>query len=348
MIIDNLFIVESPLQALVAVELSLKFEGQVNGIIYRLSGKERERNNEQIIRVIAYGSWAFQESVQFSETAGLVWHLNCRRYVTQLKRRFRHKVKALFFGEFRSQWMHFARFAIAPEKSVLLDDGAATLTVKHQYIDQGVFYPKNSNLNIIKKLTKKVIFLGLTDDTQIRKSLAFASAFLKDESEFEIDFSMVRKLFANRPKSECIRSPKVYFFGSKYSEASVVSRGYELDFIHRIVTYYKSKGLGFVYCAHRDESDEKLCLIERLGNIDLVRPSLPAELYILEQYENVVELAAAYSTVVNNLYLMFPDKPLACFRLDRDEVDVNRRQDVECVYEYYERQGISVKELSSR
>jgi hypothetical protein len=31
--VDNLFIVESPLQALVAVELSLQFDGNKNGII---------------------------------------------------------------------------------------------------------------------------------------------------------------------------------------------------------------------------------------------------------------------------------------------------------------------------
>ena len=36
--VDNLFIVESPLQALVAVELSLQFVGQKNGVIFRLSG----------------------------------------------------------------------------------------------------------------------------------------------------------------------------------------------------------------------------------------------------------------------------------------------------------------------
>lgn len=55
--LDNRFIVESPLQALVAVELSLQFSGKNNVIIYRLIGKRRERNDAQISKVIELGNW---------------------------------------------------------------------------------------------------------------------------------------------------------------------------------------------------------------------------------------------------------------------------------------------------
>jgi hypothetical protein len=64
--IDNLFIVESPLQALVAVELGLQFKGQNNGVIYRLSGEGRERNDDQICKVIDRGQWSFVRQVAFS------------------------------------------------------------------------------------------------------------------------------------------------------------------------------------------------------------------------------------------------------------------------------------------
>ena len=141
--VDNLFIVESPLQALIAVELSLQFSGQNNGIIYRLMGKGRERNDDQICKVIERGNWGFSRLLPFSTSGGLAYHLSVRKVVLSLHKEFAGSVRNVFFGEFRSQWTHFFRLALSPEKRVLMDDGAATLTVKKQYIDKRIFTIKN-------------------------------------------------------------------------------------------------------------------------------------------------------------------------------------------------------------
>lgn len=345
MVIDNLFIVESPLQALVAVELSLQFEGEVNGIIYRLSGKGRERNDQQIVRVIEHGNWSFQEPVQFAETGGLAWQINCRKYVGELRKRFRKQVRSLFFGEFRSQWMHFARFAIAPEKCVLIDDGAATLIAKHRYIDQGNYYPNDlwSSTSVLKRAVKKTIFWGLSDKRQVRKPVSFASAFLKDESEFNVDFSKVREKFATQAVSSIKGQAKAYFFGSKYSEAGILSRAYELEFISTAVNHYQAKGLTLVYCAHRDESEEKLSVLRSMAGIEVVRPELPAELFLLEYDSSVSEIGAAYSSVINNLSLIFPDKPVTSFRLSSDAINPKNRSAIESIYRHFEQKGIPVK-----
>lgn len=337
------------MQALVAVELSLQFEGQVNGIIYRLSGEGRERNDQQIVRVIEHGNWSFQESVLFSESGGLAWHINCRKYIGQLRKRFRSKVQSLFFGEFRSQWMHLARFAIAPDKCVLMDDGAATLTAKRCYIDQGNYYPKNLwlNTNLLKQAVKEAIFWGLPDKLGSRKPLSFASAFLKDESEFKVDFSKLRGRFGKVHNSAIGGQPKAYFFGSKYSEAGILSRAYELEFISGAANHYQVKGLAFVYCAHRDESEEKLSLVRGMSGIEVVRPDLPAELFLLEQGSNVLEIGAAYSSVINNLRLIFPDKPITSFRLRPDAVNPKNRFAIEYVYSYFEQIGIPIQDLTT-
>jgi hypothetical protein len=346
-VIDNLFIVESPLQALVAVELSLQFEGQLNGIIYRLSGEGRERNDQQIMWVIERGDWSFQEPLQFAKTGGLAWHINCRKYIGRLRKRFGHKVLSLFIGEFRSQWMHLARFAIAPQKTVLMDDGAATLTVKDRYIDHGIYYPKDlwTNTSVIKRVVKATIFFGLSEKVQAREPLSFASAFLGDESEFDIDFSAVRKKFKQLPASDTESRPKAYFFGSKYSEAGILSRTYELGFISDIANYYQAKGLELVYCAHRDESAEKLNVIRSMPGLEVARPDLPAELFLLECGAGVSEIGAAYSSVVNNLSLMFPDKPITSFRLYPDAVNPKNRPAIDDIYRHFEQKGILVQNL---
>ncbi len=343
--VDNLFVVESPLQALVAVELSLQFEGQTNGIIYRLSEQRRHRNNEQIISVIALGNWSFSEQIKFSESSGIFWHINMRKCMSELRKRFRNNVRNLFFGEFRSQWMHFARLTIEPEKFVLMDDGAATLTAKSRYIDQGIFYPSElwASKKPIKNFVKSTIYLGMFNAFQARRPVTFASAFLKDESEFRVDFSSTRQKVANRNSFACPVSPKAYFFGSKYSEAGILSRDYELDFISKVFRHYEEKGLDLVYCAHRDESDEKIELIGALGPIEVVRPELPAELFVIEHDRAISEIGAAYSSVVNNLSLMFPDKPLTSFRLNHEAINPVNREAIDDIYRYFAQKEIRVE-----
>jgi hypothetical protein len=346
--IDNLFIVESPLQALIAVELSLQFQGQVNGIIYRLSGKQREHNDEQILRVVEHGNWSFKESIQFGEAGGgLAWHIHCRSWIVKLRKQLRNKVRTVFFGEFRSQWMHFARFAVAPERAVLMDDGAATITVKKQFIDHGIYYPKDCWLSksFVKKAVKEVIFSGFIEKAQARKPLLFASAFLKDESEFKVDFSEIRGVLTNNSELVFKDNPKAYYFGSKYSEAGIVSQSYELEFITKIIAYYRAKGLSLVYCAHRDESNEKLSLIRHIEGLQVIRPGLPAELFLLERDADISEIGASYSSVINNLSLIFPDKPITSFRLDPKAINPNNREAIEYIYKYFEKEKIFVKDI---
>ena len=345
--VDNLFIVESPLQALVAVELCLQFSGQNNGIIYRLSGEGRERNDDQICKVIERGQWSFARQVSFSKSGGLAYHLSIRKFILGLRKEFAGSVRNVFFGEFRSQWMHFARLALSPEKYVLMDDGAATVTVKKEYIDKGVLYPQDlwANNSLPKGLIKNVIYYGLFKKKQVTKPLSYASAFLKDESEYKVNFSEVRKQLTTSNSVDVKGDPSVYFFGSKFSEAGILTLDYELDFIFRVMKYYAQKDLTLVYCAHRDESTEKLDAIGLLDNVCIIRPELPAELLILELHENVSEIAAAYSSVINNLSLMFPDKPITSFRLNSEAINPKNRNNIDGIYRYFSAQGIFVEDV---
>jgi hypothetical protein len=342
--IDNLFIVESPLQALVAVELGLQFNGKNNGIIYRLSGKGRERNDDQICKVIDRGQWSFVRQVAFSASGAVAHHLSVRKFILSLRKEFASSVQNVFFGEFRSQWMHFTRLALAPEKCVLMDDGAATVTAKSEYIDKNVFFPRDLwiSKSPSKDLVKNAIYMGLFDKKQLPRPLSFASAFLKHESEYKVDFSSVRKQFSTPNSLGVKEQAEVYFFGSKYSEAGILTLDYELGFISHVIDYYAQKGLTLIYCAHRDESSEKLDAIKSLGDVSVVRPELPAELFILEHHENVAEIASAYSSVINNLSLMFPDKPVTSFRLNSEAVNPLNRNQIERIYKHYAAQGIVV------
>lgn len=348
--INNLFLVESPLQALVAVELSLKFEDQTSGIIYNLSrDPARERQDEQIISVIELGVWKYKELYKRPKTKGIFWHIDFKKEISRLKFCFEGNVEKLFFGEFRSQWMHIARLAISPDKYILMDDGAATLIAKSRYIDQGIFYPENlwKKSSYAKRLVRSLIYRGLFNPKQRCRPVSFASAFLKDQSEFTVDFSYIRSKRINLIKSNSgvVLPRKAFFFGSKYSEAGIITCNYELYFISQVIGFYKNKGLDLVYCAHRAESEEKLDLIRALGSVKVLRPDLPAELFLLECDKEVAEIGAAYSSVINSLGLVFPEKPIISFRLNNEDVNPINRKDIEQIYSYYEKSGIFIKEF---
>jgi hypothetical protein len=341
-VIDNLFIVESPLQALVAVELSLQFVGQENGVICRLSGKGRERNDEQICKVLEWGNWSFKDTVQFSSKGRILWHLNARRCILKIKEKYRNDVQNLFFGEFRSHWMHSVRSVIDPERTVLMDDGAVTITVDKKYLKKGIFYPKDIfyNSRDINSKIKSLFFWGLLEDQVLSKPLLTASAFLGSDADYLIDFSGVLK---NR-KYDCVGSGEIaYFFGSKYSEAGILSRNYELSVISKIKEYYESRGLEFCYCAHRDESSEKLDLLRLVYGVNVVLPDLPAELFLLENPERIAAIAAAYSSVINNLRFIFPGELITSFMLDLEQVNEKNRSDIKEVYKDFEKKEVFVE-----
>lgn len=344
--IDNLFIVESPLQALIAVELSLQFEGQINSVIYRLCGTGRERNDEQIIRVLNLGNWDFKESFCF-EMGKIRGPLSVRNTIKTIKKNYRGKINNLFFGDFRTRWMHFARFSINPKKFILIDDGAATITTKYYYLDKKIYYPKElwKNEAFIQKIINLLIYWRFDNKTQTRRPVTFASAFLSLESEFKVDFSLVRRKLSKPKTSKTDNNKKAYYFGSKYSEAGIISRDYELKFISNVQKHYQEKGLELVYCAHRDESNEKLDLIRNMITIEILQPELPAELFVLEHEENVAEIGAAYSSVINNLKIIFPDKTITSFRLNNEAIKPINRKPIMKIYSFYKSKGVTIKEI---
>jgi len=344
--VDNLFVVESPLQALVAVELSLRFKSEKNGVIYRLIAG-REKNNQQIEKVIKNGNWILERQVLFDNRGGVANHISIQRALRFFDKEFSGNVNQLFIGEFRSQWMHFMRSAVGPKKTILMDDGAATLLSKRKYIDKGIYFPKElwETQGFLKTVTKKIIYRKFLIDPILKKPIFFASAFLGSESIYPVNFSEVKKLFKSKRTNENSRT--VFFFGSKYSEARIISLEYEIDFLRKVKGFYSNSSINFIYCAHRDESKVKLNLIESELKLKVVTPELPAEIFLLEQGGCVSEIAGAYSSVLNNAKVIFPNIMVRAFYLSPDEIDIKNRDDIFNVYQHYKVERINVEFLNN-
>lgn len=343
--IDNLFVVESPLQALVALELNLKLKGQRNGIVYRVGSTDRYKNNDQIEKVINHGNWDFIKRVSFNSHFSLVNHCKIKSTMNYLKCKRLREVKQLFIGEFRSQWMHLVKAAINPSRLILMDDGAATVVVKREFIDKGVFYPSTlwQSNSFFKGFLKRIIYGRLIDSENLNLPVCLASSFFKSESLYPVDFSEVRKAFKN--ESDKSYKGAVLYFGSKYSEEKIISREYEINFISSVNNFYKERSKQLIYCSHRDDSKEKIALISQGLGIEVITPDMPSEVFFINAFESVTEVSAAYSSVLNNVSVLFPNVYLRAFKLNFDKVSSKHRVNIDGIYKNYEDKGIKVEVL---
>lgn len=356
----NLYLVESPFQALCALEASLIHKDDINDVVYKLSGSEqRKRNDQQIIDIVNKGNWGLCKSYTVKADKGrYVESLRTMVLIQYLKRFSKQRVDRLYFGEFRCYWMHIARFFINPNETWLIDDGAASVVAVNDYILCKKFVPRPPNLgkyNLLKRLIQRVKF-GVTERRLLvleQAPIHVFSAFLPDKAEAldngisqfkKNNFERVKRLYVPNPSQ--LQNKEVFYYGSKYSEAGILQQGYELAFIKAMADFYAQKGIAVRYFAHRDEQQNKLEKIKQLGLTVMVSPNM-AELDLLQADSLPVEIASAYSTVLTSLNVLFPEIKKTSFVLDANQIAPIFRENISKAYQHIQNNGITMVIIST-
>lgn len=341
----NLYIIESPLQALCALEISLSKRDERHAIIIRISNGDRIRNDEQILEIIGKRIWYSCEIIKyrFYDNA-LINNVENRFYLEKIEKKFKNKTTSLYIGDFRSAFMHMVRVAVKPHQVFILDDGAATVKIISSYLKKGyhypydTFYPKNK----IKKIIFRMLYGKYIDFKIFRKNIKVITAFSNDESNnLEIlEFDNIKNLFGiEQSLDACL----VYYYGSKYSEVGIISLDYEFKFLEIIKDFYYKQGKTVVYFAHRDESEKKLKHISENLKFKVIVPNTMAELYLLNSIVLPSEISGAYTSVLNNVKVIFPQITLRSFELKSEEISEKWRKDIESIYIYYKELGLNVE-----
>ena len=333
---NNFYVVESPLQALCALELALSKKNETHGIIVRISGGKRTRNDEQILSIINKLKWDYLYLMNNSKyQLSYLDHLNIIRVLRRTRKKFENKVNKLYIGEFRSSFMHMIRCAVNAKEECLLDDGTVTVEMVNKYLSQGFFYPYDIIFpeNKYKYILFKIIYYGFNKENKLNKRLKIHTVYKNinyDNIDF-VSFTCVKKFFA---LNRCVDKSLVYFYGSKYSEAKITSLEYELSFLKKVAVFYENKKL--VYFAHRDESKIKLEIIKNELGFEVCIPEKTAEIFLLESKVLPVEISSACSSVLVNSSIIFPEIKLRSFRIDSNQVAENARSGINMAYDYFE------------
>ena len=70
---------------------------------------------------------------------------------------------------------------------------------------------------------------------------------------------------------------------------------------------------------------------------------MPAEIFLLGELKSIKEVAAAYSSVLNNVGCMLPEVKLRAFYLEPDEIAEKYKDYVLNVYSYFKSKGITIE-----
>lgn len=340
----NLYIVESPLQALCALELSLGNKNELHDIIVRTSGGRSIRNDKQMLVIVEKFNWNCKTIISNNIKLGrYLVNFENKYFLNRIRKKYHNKVKSLYIGEFLSSFMHMTRLAVNAPNNFLLDDGAVTVKVINNYINNGynypydTFYPKNT----IKKLVFKFIYRKHLDLVSLNSNIKIITAFSEKEDNkiIKLNFSNIKKI--NTHKKIRNRS-LVYYFGAPYSETSIVSSDYETGLLKKVKCFYEKENKTILYFPHRNESREKLDFIKSDLGFEIVSSELTAELYLLESNVLPYEIAGAYTSVLNNVKVIFPEISVRSFKLDSKNI-LRANVEIESLYKYYKSIGIAVQ-----
>lgn len=341
----HVYVVESPLQALCALEVRLENPLAEHHVFFRQFGEEREKNDEQIKEILATTNWAFSEEVRLEGT-GIRKHINVRRLLSKFRSMYSKDNTFLFLGEFRAEWMHLIKAAIRPKRTTFLDDGAASIYVIQAFFAKSIFYPISLWNYSWKSRLRYLFFLGFMKQDELGKPSTVLTLFHGfPESEYlqHLDLTYVLKINSEKNKKY---KKEVYYFGSKYSEAGVLGLTDELGFLQAVYNYYKERGHKEIsYIPHRDESSKKLDYVSEVIGFKINSFKQLAELELMKRSDLPNEVAGAYSTVLNSVKTTFPNIRVTSFRIPASVINEKHINNIDLVYKYFLDTGISVVEL---
>lgn len=349
--LNNIYIVESPLQLISAIEAAQRFKSESEDyysiLIIRFDAAGRENNNQQIRSLIHAFSW--DEIIDFTDRklSSLITHLLRRIKIKQIASKYGKNTNYLCIGEFRSEWMHYIRHVLTPRKTFLLDDGAVTIQVQSEYLAKGMNFPTLHKRKFIERMAHKFIYFGFMNRTVLNKPInLFTSFSLTPLVNQEVIKHSYESLRASYDGNEQYEVNEIWFFGSKYSEAGILAEEDELALLEKVKAQLNINNCELKYIPHRDESSEKLQLIKTKLEIDIKRFDVPAEIQLIQGKIRPKGIAGYYTTVLLSSAVLRPNIELYPFRIPQNMIKEKYSIAIQNIYDFLEHSQIKIFDLT--
>lgn len=290
---SNLFIIQSPLQLVSAIEAANHFSSNRNILIVRYTSEQS--TNVQINAILKlYNQWddvqVIAPNVSVVVTGfrliKLIFGLNNRGY----------KPARLFMGDYRSWYVPYLIKKCLAEDYYLLDDGNATIDLQKNYLPRGRYYFGEGLRGYIKKWL--LFLLGPQSNKIMNLFTCFnLEPYCTQQSIIRHNF----EYFRARSLSKLVDSSSVYFFGGPFSELGFMTLEQELNFLNKVNNKYLDKNINLIYVPHRRDSANKMKLINSSLRIRVYEIKYCAEIDFILSHVVPVGIASFYSTVLYTL-----------------------------------------------
>lgn len=321
----QLFVVESPLQLLNAVEARQYFSIAAEDALLVVLRGVSEKNQQQTLQLVERNEWA--DITELGETKRLADFLKGKRKIARWLQQ-KGSVEQVFIGDYRARFMrHLANSA--GKKVILLDDGTATLAVADKR-QQGVSASDKYQSSWRKYFNKRRIF-GYQD--QDIPALTYFTSFNITANTKDI-ITRHHYQFLREKLGHYQRSDSWYFIGCPIVDMGIVS---ETSYLRYLQLIADSTSDPVFYIPHRREDPEKVAMFARQLGWQVRSFDKPLELALIESDELPQGFLGLYSTALDNAVLLFGEMlQIKSYEIPPEDILIaERRKFTADVYQYY-------------
>ncbi len=316
----NLFIVNSPLQLLNAIEAVYKFN--LKNLLLVAIYNRSENNKNQMENKIK--EFSFDEVVRFTPKKGSKY-IGYIRLINQLKE---YQYDNVFTGELEDPSFRVLVANIKKEKLFLLDEGTSTI----------VDYETKIKKNKFNKLEYKLIrYLFAGFNLKLKDTINFFTYYdfepLDGGDVIRNRLEYMRKDFK---QNSVDYSDTLFFLGKPLF---IFSDKNEFDIVlQNVLQKYKSKKI--VYFPHKDESDTIKNIKKICKDIEFLEINQPIEEYFLKNGIYPKHIISCSSTALITTKILFDECSVEYIKIKNPNTNLDYMKNSDIIYNYFEKNSI--------
>ncbi|WP_119968788.1 hypothetical protein [Shewanella japonica] len=299
----NVFYVESPGQLINAMEAIYKFKSKWK-LLIRYNGDAI--NDQQIDKVLNFYMGKNEPVFIGGEVVKI--HSFIRFAIIFLSVLFLNSKAKKFVGCHKSKFLK--PFHLLRTPMILMDDGVATLAYLNRL--------KNEKRNFIQR------FFSTLNPMDLFTALDLSSFDVGKVIVEKHNFSFLKSLITASDDSS-----KVYFYGAKYIEASILSKNSYENLLTQVIQAYEGRDV--YYLPHRGEDRGRLNRYKSIG-FKIYEPSFPSELELVLSEHKPAVVAGFFTASLFTTSVISPNTEVTSFKIPNELINTTS---LNYIYAYF-------------
>ena len=341
------FCVGSPLQFLCAIEARARIGAEINALVIRDPVRARKGHMSQMGLLLERQEWTSIHHWPATTVPGAAGWFLAAWQASRITRKLPKPCDVYVLGGFGQLRGQLLRSHLRPKITMIVDDGTSTLRHLEYYYALGKNCP-----DFIEKILEEQTLSGVLKRWMLKLDRSVFDKPVTLFTGFDVhadqsgSANVVRHQFdklKRRRVGQKVCFQSVFYFGSPFSEKKILHLEVELNLIKAISIHYMDQGLDFKYISHRDDSPEKLRLLERAG-VACVTLGIPVELYFATAQQIPGHIASITSSALFNVKCIVEEVNAEVFPVVDLLKDERKRSHLRALRQYA-RVGIAVSDL---